>query len=92
MSASAVSHYRFLTKEAAGYKVKTLVTRERVTMDSNLRRNSGRFAGFAVRTIPGFSMLNGCITTAAARENAGLQQLNNTTRTVISLASSKEAK
>jgi len=50
-------------------------------MDSNLRRSSGRFAGIAVRTNPGFSMLAGCITTAAAGGN-----------TAISLTFNKEAK
>ena len=41
-------------------------------MDSNLRRYSGRFAGFAARTLLGFSLLAGCITTAVAQENSGL--------------------
>jgi hypothetical protein len=41
-------------------------------MDSNLNRNSGWFAGFAVRTLLGISLLTGCITTVAAQENSGL--------------------
>ena len=41
-------------------------------MDSNLHRNSGRFAGFAVRTLLGISLLAGCSTTASAQENSGL--------------------
>ena len=50
-------------------------------MDSNLRRYSGRFAGFAARTLLGFSLLAGCITTAVAQENPGLTKSNGTSLT-----------
>ena len=70
-SVSAVSHYHFLTKEVAGYTV-VISYRERVTMVLNLSRNRGRFAGFAVRTLFGFSLLAGCITTASASGNSNL--------------------
>jgi hypothetical protein len=47
-------------------------------MDSNLRRFSGRFAGIAVRTLLGFSLLAGCITTAVAQGNASNRKANGT--------------
>jgi hypothetical protein len=52
-------------------------------MDSNLRRSSGRFAGFAVRTLIGFSLFAGCNTTAVAQENPGLIQSNGTSFVAI---------
>lgn len=53
-------------------------------MDSNLSRSSGRFAGFAARTLLGFSLLAGCITTAAAQGDTGLIKSNGTSFTAIS--------
>ena len=41
-------------------------------MNSNFRRASGRFGGVAARTILGFSLLTGYVTTAWAQENSGL--------------------
>ena len=52
-------------------------------MDSNLRRSSGRFSGFAVRTFIGFSLFAGCNTTAVAQENPGLTPSNGTSLAAI---------